>query len=310
MRRLNEVRPENVNKTPKLNHGRSTQFTVMGASGFIGGNLVRYLRSLGHSVSVPGRDDAQLYGQSLGHLIYAIGVTADFRTRSFDTMEAHVSVLSKILRHGTYQSFTYLSSTRVYKGGGSTDETTDILINPANPSDLYNLSKLAGEALCLAQPSDVIRIARLSNVYGSHVPDTAADTQNFLASIIYDALSKRRVVLRTALDSAKDYVAVDDVCRALAQIAVNGTERLYNIAAGQNISHAQLAQALTASTGCSVEVAPRAPKIEYPTIDTTRLSNFFTNIGEDWSPASLLDQLSHLTAAPQLEPTIAAGGMT
>ena len=95
MRRLNEALPEHLNSLPKVDRG---PFTVLGASGFIGGRLVRYLRSLGHSVLVPGRDDAHLTGQPLGHLIYAIGVTADFRARPFDTMDAHVSVLSKALR--------------------------------------------------------------------------------------------------------------------------------------------------------------------------------------------------------------------
>ena len=120
----------------------------------------------------------------------------------------------------------------------------------------------------------------------------------------------RRVVLRTSLDSAKDYVAIDDVCQAISRIAQNGTERIYNVASGQNTSHAQLTQVLAALTGCSIEVAPQAPKIEYPTIDTTRLSNFFTEMGETWSPVSLLDQLPYLTASPQMKPTIAAGGIT
>jgi nucleoside-diphosphate-sugar epimerase len=304
------AQPGNVNRMPNSDLRRPAQFTVLGASGFIGGHLVRYLRSLGHSVFTPGRKDLHFQSQPLGNLIYAIGLTADFRTRPIDTMDAHVGVLCDVLRGGTYDSFTYLSSTRVYQGSDSTDETADIAVNPANPSDLYNLSKLAGEALCLAQPSKLVRVARLSNVYGAHIADTTGDNQNFLDSVIEEAMSEGRVVLRTALDSAKDYVAVEDVCRALTQISMNGTERLYNVAAGQNISHTDLTQALADLTGCSIEVAPQAPKIEYPVIATTRLSNFFKELGESWSPASLLDQLPYLTTPPHMKPTIAAGGIT
>ena len=286
------------------------QFTVLGATGFIGGHLVRHLRSLDHLVFAPGRGDRLIYSQPLGHVIYAIGVTADFRTRSFETMEAHVSVLGEILRHTRLESLTYLSSTRIYSGAMSTDENEDLRVNPADPGDLYNLSKLAGEALCLAQSSKAIRIARLSNVYGNKSHGSPADIHNFLESVIYDAIFNRRVVLRTTLASAKDYVAVDDICQALTRIALSGTERLYNVAAGQNISHAQLTQALTALTGCSIEVAPKAQKIEFPTIDTTRLLRLFTTVGENWSPASLLDQLPYLTSDLEPAPMNAAGGIT
>ena len=286
------------------------QFTVLGANGFIGRHLVRHLRSLDHTVFAPGRGDQLIYSQPLGHVIYAIGVTADFRTRPLETMEAHVAVLCEFLRHARVESLTYLSSTRIYRGTASTGENAEFRVNPADPGDLYNLSKMAGEALCLAQPSKAVRIARLSNVYASQLQESSANRQNFLYSVIDDAVLDRRVVLRTSLDSAKDYVAIDDVCRAISRIAQNGTERIYNVASGQNTSHAQLTQVLAALTGCSIEVAPQAPKIEYPTIDTTRLSNLFTEMGETWSPVSLLDQLPCLTASPQMKPTIAAGGIT
>ena len=61
-------------------------------------------------------------------MIYAIGVTADFRTRPFETMEAHVSVLCEILRDARLDSLTYLSSTRLYGGAASTGEGTDFRV--------------------------------------------------------------------------------------------------------------------------------------------------------------------------------------
>ena len=41
------------------------------------------------------------------------------------------------------------------------------------------MTKLAGEALCLADPRSTTRVARLSNVYGIHMP---ADT--FLGQVL------------------------------------------------------------------------------------------------------------------------------
>jgi uncharacterized protein YbjT (DUF2867 family) len=70
------------------------KFTVLGAGGFIGGRLVEHLRGLGHEVDAPPRRPAEAYvdglgGRQLGHVVYCIGLTADFRTRPYETVEAH-----------------------------------------------------------------------------------------------------------------------------------------------------------------------------------------------------------------------------
>jgi hypothetical protein len=91
------------------------------------------------------RDDPMPEGP-LGHVIYCIGLTADFRSRTFDTVEAHVCTLLDVLRRGEFESIVYLSSTRLYAGSDSTSEETSIRISPF---DVYNTSKLAGESLVL-----------------------------------------------------------------------------------------------------------------------------------------------------------------
>lgn len=283
-------------------------FTVLGANGFIGRHLVRHLRAQGHAVFTPGRGDGEIYRQSLGHVFHAIGVTADFRTRPFDTMEAHVAVAGELLRRAHFDSFTYLSSTRLYGNLGSTAEDTDFTVNPANGSDLYNLSKLAGEALCLAHPQPSVRIARLSNVYGEDMDRDGTPSQNFLAAVIRDAVCRGRIRLHTALESAKDYIAVEDVVRALVRIALDGTERIYNVGAGRNVSHAELADALARLTGCTVDVVPGAPETAFPALDVTRLARLFAACAGTWSPAALLDRLPGLVSGCSHEPAHAAGG--
>lgn len=282
-------------------------FTVLGASGFIGQHLTSYLKSLGHTVFTPDRDDQSIYLRPLGHVVYAVGVTADFRTRPLETMDAHVTVLTKILRHAHLESLTYLSSTRLYSGSASATEDAEFQVNPANPDDLYNLSKLAGEALCLAQDNKAVRVARLSNVFGNQPQPVSADIANFLDSIIHAAVTDSRIILRTSPESSKDYVAIDDVCHAILRIALNGIERIYNVAAGQNTRHAQLTGVLATLTGCSTEVMPMAEKTEFPLIDTERLSSLFATLGESWSPTPVLDQLPNLTSAAYPEPMLSAG---
>ena len=126
------------------------RFTLLGAHGFVGRHLLTYLTSLGHEVIAPARD-ARLTDACDGtHEIYAIGLTADFRQRPFDTIEAHVSLAAELLRDCDFTSILYLSSTRVYAGSTNTDKSAALTVCPGNPSDLYNLSKLTGEAICNA----------------------------------------------------------------------------------------------------------------------------------------------------------------
>ncbi len=278
------------------------RFTVIGARGFIGGQMIAHLAGRGHAVAAPGR--GEMPAPEPGHVIYCAGVTADFRTRPFDTVDAHVTHLAAVLRRARPQSFLYLSSTRIYEGAESGDEGTPVVLDPTDPGALYNATKLAGEALCLSRPDATVRVARLSNVFGAPMLDDGPPRADFLAAIVREAAEDGAIRLRTTASSAKDYVSVEDVARALERIALAGTHRLYNVAAGRNTTHGALVERLSAITGCTVEVAPDATTVAFPKIDTSRLAASF-GPDEPWEPASVLDRLPDLVAAarhPSLEP--------
>lgn len=252
------------------------KFTVLGASGFIGSHLVEHLGSGGHECLTPGRRDPAIFEKELGHVIYCVGLTADFRQRPYDTVEAHVCHLSGILQRAKFDSLLYLSSTRVYMHSNTAMETTSLLVNPSDPSDLYNLSKLMGESLCLAIPNPNVRIARLSNVYGRN-----ADPQNFLFAVLREAVENGKVLLQTSLDSSKDYVDVNDVVNLLPKIAISGRHRIYNVASGTNLDNGELVRAVCQQTGCEVEVRQGARTITFPPIDIQRIRDEF-----DFSPSA------------------------
>ena len=245
-------------------------FTVLGARGAIGSRLVDALRVSGHEVLAPGRDDFAGLSQPLGHVIYAIGVTADFRSRAFDTVEAHVCALAPLLRNAQFESFLYLSSTRVYGGQSHGSEDDAVSVNPNDPSDLYNLSKLLGESMCLASGRNGVRVARLSNVVGADDPDSS----NFLPSLFRDARAGH-ITLRTALASAKDYIHIDDVLDLLPRIALQGQHTLYNVASGEQITHGQWVNHFVASTGCTVQVLANAPVTSFAKVVTSRIQSEF-----------------------------------
>jgi nucleoside-diphosphate-sugar epimerase len=259
--------------------------TVLGGQGFIGRRLIERLDELELERYAPAREEP-LTGKHLGQIIYCIGLTADFRSRPFDTVAAHVCKLLEVLRDCDFDSLLYLSSTRLYGAGAeSTKEEAELRVTPSNPSDLYNLSKAMGESLALNCGKHT-RVARISNVYG---PDFTSD--NFLTTVIKDAVRENKVVLQTSSASAKDYVSVADVVNGLIDIATKGKERIYNVASGCNLSNGELAAALMSLTGCVVEFAAAAPTVSFPVIDTERLKSEFT-----FQPSNVLNDLERLVA--------------
>jgi nucleoside-diphosphate-sugar epimerase len=256
--------------------------TVLGASGFIGSHLTKRLDVLGDQYMAFDREAGVPRGLS-GHVIYCVGVTADFRSRPFDTVEAHVCRLMEALRYSQFDSLLYLSSARLYDDADSTSEDAAIRIAPLDANHLYNTSKAMGESLALncGRPT---RVVRLSNVYGADL-----NSDNFLPSLIRDAVVHKRIVLQTSADSAKDYISIDNVVDALINIATSGRERLYNIASGFNVSNGELAEALSSATACTVEFEQDAPSVTFPAINIDRLQAEF-----NFQPSHVLDDIPHL----------------
>ena len=258
--------------------------TILGASGFIGGHLRRCLEASGVSYQAPGRNE-DLRGRHLGRVIDCAGITADFRMRPYDTVDAHVGRVVEIVKHCSFDSFVYLSSTRLYKDHPSQSacEDDDLTVSPLGVGGLYNLSKATGEAVVLTLGERGC-VVRLSNVYGQ-----GSEAHNFLASIIRDALTTGRIELRTSLDSAKDYVSVADVVELLPRIAPGARERIYNVAGGAKVANADIAAAISRLTGCTVSVKADAERWSYPDIDIARVRSEF-----GFAPSHLLDDLPGL----------------
>jgi nucleoside-diphosphate-sugar epimerase len=244
------------------------RFTVLGAGGFIGGALCSYLRAEGHEVLAPGRDAG--LSPRPGHVIYAIGLTADFRSRPFDTAEAHLGRLTDLLRQDGFESFLYLSSTRVYQGAASTAETAPLQARPLDPGHLYNLTKLAGEALVLHCGLPGTRVVRLSNIVGPG--EAARDT--FLGALAREAATGT-IRLQSHPASAKDYLWIGDALPLLTAISLHGRARIYNLASGRQLRHDDWTGPIAAATGARLETVPDAPDAGFPAIDIGRLSAEF-----------------------------------
>lgn len=258
--------------------------TIIGANGFIGRHLLGRLKQLGEDCFTPERNDSSIFTKKLGQVIYCAGLTADYRQRPFDTVRAHVGFLSEILEKADFESFVYLSSTRVYYYSVDTQEDLPLLIHPIQSDDLFNASKLMGETLCLSIKRPNIRIARLSNVYGNDF-----NSNNFLFSIIKDAVQKKEIILQTTLDSEKDYVSVHNVVDILIEISIRGTSKIYNIASGVNVLNKAIVSEIQKVTHCNVAVQQNAIRIKFPPINIARIQKEF-----DYKPNYLQSSLGQL----------------
>jgi nucleoside-diphosphate-sugar epimerase len=257
--------------------------TVLGARGFIGSRIVEKLAFEHMNYYAPHRGE-NLQDKDLGDVIYCIGLTADFRTKPFETVEAHVCRLHNLLTTTRFSSILYLSSTRLYGFQGSVaKENADFSVNPGNPSDLYNISKLMGEALLNASEQSV-RIARLANVFGGDL-----NSENFLSDVIKCAVQAKHVKLETTLESEKDYISIGDVVDLLIKIASGGKYKIYNVASGINTSNQKIMNKLAGLTGCVVEVAPHAKTIKFPVIDNEIVRSEF-----GYRPSNMLDEMEKL----------------
>ena len=229
---------------------------------------------------------AELSASLRGHVVYCIGLTADFRSRPWDTVDAHVGVLRHLLAEGRFASLTYLSSTRVYLGGNAGHEDAPLTVRPEAPDQLYNLSKLMGESLCHAahRPEKPVRVVRLSNVVGGDL-----NSDNFIYALLREALATGAIQLNSSLDSAKDYIALADVTRMLEQIASHGQARCYNLASGQQLSHRDIVKFIARITKAYVILSKEAQETRFPPIDINRLKKEF-----NFTPTPPLDTLHTL----------------
>ncbi|MEI9963405.1 MAG: NAD-dependent epimerase/dehydratase family protein [Caulobacteraceae bacterium] len=200
-------------------------------------------------------------------MFYCAGLTADYAARPFETVEAHVTLLARLLAEARFERLVYLSSTRLYDSlgadGGREDDA--LRLDPANPRSLYDLSKALGETLCLNQSGGRAAVARLSGVY-----DWRPGAPGFLSEWLQKARASRTVELDSATGVVRDYIHLDDAAAALRAILDSRESRIVNVASGENLSNEDLA-AIFARHGWRTSFARTAPRQAAPVCDITRL---------------------------------------
>lgn len=212
--------------------------TVIGGEGFIGSCVANSLRVAGESPWCPKRNDHEVWERDLGRVIYCAGLTGDYRLRPLETVEAHVSLLARLIEKASFERIVYLSTTRIYNliFDGLGTEYKSVSVNPNDPEHLYELSKLLGESLALHHSDGRGVVARLSYVF-----DWEAGAQGFLSQWLQAARGSRSLTIDSSPNLARDYIHVDDVASALVSLANGATSGIVNVARGETLSNAAIA---------------------------------------------------------------------
>jgi nucleoside-diphosphate-sugar epimerase len=246
-------------------------FTVLGASGFLGGRLASHLSAKGHEVVGPTRDELKsLRGDELGHVFYCLG-TDNTKTDPYGAFKSHVAHLAEVLRFSVFSSLTYLSSTRIYLGAQCSREDSDLPLLWDDGNAIFNAMKIAAEQMCFAHKNRAVRAVRLSTVIG-----VAPHGISLIPVLMKNALSEGKMRLTISPQSSRDYIAIDDVIELLPRIALEGKCRCYNLASGRNISLGEIVGVIERELASVGEWRPDAPTVIYPITDIDRIRTEFT----------------------------------
>lgn len=263
---------------------------VTGASGFIGGHLIKALAQLpGVTVSPlvrkrknppPTLTELEKFVKDK-HLIYHLaGVNrgSDEEILSGNIL-ATLRLLVAIKTRGSQDTrIVFASSSQVYKRGKITIKES----HATEPESLYGISKKASEDLIRLSGLKHI-ILRLSNVYG---PGCRPDYNSVIATFCDRAVRRLPLTIDGNGKQGRDFIYIDDVVRALVEAGTKkqtSRRAVYNVSSGRVASLRQvIGNIKRAGLGVNIEYQNGNAGISYG-CDPSRFSRVYA-----WKPKTSL----------------------
>ncbi len=202
---------------------------VFGSTGFIGS---RFCDMYSNEVVRVSRECNGVVGPNL---VYFISTTDNYNVLN----DLHVDIntnLNKLMDvleqcKGKDITFTFISSWFVYGDGPIPAKETQ----PCNPKGFYSITKKCAEDLLISfcKTFDIkYRILRLGNVYGGG-DEKKSKKKNALQYLIDEIKQDRDISLYYGGRFIRDYIHVDDVCRAIKLCVDTAPENeIINIGSG------------------------------------------------------------------------------
>jgi len=250
---------------------------VTGGAGFVGANLLRMLLQQGYGVTVfdnlsTGKlehleglevrvvegdirdrhavDEAVPGHHAVIHLAAQTGVPGSLEDPRLDCETNILGTMNFLEACRACDARFVFASSNAPLGRQEPPATEDKAPLPVSP---YGASKLAGEGYCLAYHGswglDTV-VFRFANVYGPR----SLHKGSVVAKFFKDALAGTPIVIDGDGGQTRDFVHVEDLCRALLlALETEATGEVFQLATGVETSILELANMVREVTGQSLE---------------------------------------------------------
>lgn len=234
---------------------------VVGATGFVGSELIQFARACGHTVRGCGRSswkgkgaeyfedkdywsinngpipDSFIQGVDATIILAAQRPYQGFGYKDYANNVQLVNDIMELSYKNNVKKIVFASTKAVYSGEGMPWKEN----MKTEPLSLYGASKLASEELGMYYSRkhnlDFI-VLRLAQVIGAY------ERKGYLVNTLIDNARERKpLVLFGDGSQRRHYIYVKDVCRAIIK-ALEVTSGIYNIGMEKSISNRELAETI------------------------------------------------------------------
>lgn len=256
-------------------------YTIFGHTGFIGSFLKKRLNK--EILILPDKNKFS-FKKNLGNIIYCIG-SDNWINDTYNSYYANLGYIPEIIKKNKYSSFTFLSTSRIYRNLENTSESANLLINPNNLDDYYNIKKICAESFLLSQQEKIIKVIRLSNIYGFN-----KKTELVIPALIKSALKNKLIKIFINKKCSKDFLSIENIFPIILNIIHHGKSKIYNVASGKNISLEKIASKISLLTNCKIKYLQQKKIINEPIINIKKVQKEF-----NFKPSSnIIDDLPKL----------------
>lgn len=208
-----------------------SKISVFGGTGFIGGTFCRLYPE--EVILVP-RNSKEPESKEVLYFISTTTNQSVFNNLHID-IDTNLSFFVDVLENCKDKdvTFNFISSGFVYGNDVIDAKETDC----CNPTGFYSITKRCAEQLLISYCETFgikYRIFRIGNVYG--LDKTISPGKNVLGYMVDLLKQNKDITLYDGGEFLKDYMFVEDVCRAIKCILKNGSvNEIYNVSSGTSM---------------------------------------------------------------------------
>lgn len=235
-----------------------TKISVFGSTGFIGSRFKEMYND--KVISIPRNQ----YTADTDNILYMISTVDNYNIHNnlHVDIDTNLSTLMKVLEANKGKDITinFVSSWFVYGQNPDLPFNEDTTV--CKPTGFYSITKHCAEQMliCFCNTFNIkYRILRLANVLGEG-DKKISRKKNALQFLINEAVHNRNLHLYYGGEVIRDYIYVDDVCRAIDLcIETAPTNQIINIGSGKPIKFLDLIENaidISGSTSNIVNIQP------------------------------------------------------